>query len=266
MTEVMRANGIRVSYDVKGDGPWLILSHSLGCDMAMWQPQFESLARWYRVVRYDTRGHGRTEAPDSPCSLDLLADDVKALCDALGIAKGHFVGLSMGGMIGQTVALRYPDLLLSLALASTTSHYGAAALPFWQTRSRTALSEGMGPLVAPTIERWFTAPFRNAHPEVIEQAEHWILDTPARGYANACLAIASIDTTAHLGALSIPVLVMVGEEDAATPPAMAKLIHANVRHSQLVVLPSAAHLANIEQPASFNEALQGFLKACDAAA
>ena len=266
MTEVMRANGIRVSYDVKGDGPWLILSHSLGCDMAMWQPQFESLARWYRVVRYDTRGHGRTEAPDSPCSLDLLADDVKALCDALGIAKGHFVGLSMGGMIGQTVALRYPDLLLSLALASTTSHYGAAALPFWQTRSQSALSAGMGPLVAPTIERWFTAPFRDAQPDFIRRVEHWILDTPARGYANACLAIAPIDTTVRLGSLSIPVLVMVGAEDTATPPAMAKLIHANVRHSRLVVLSSAAHMASIEQADSFNGALLDFLGGFDAPA
>ncbi len=263
MTEAVRANGIRVCYEVKGDGPWLILSHSLGCGMAMWQPQFELLARSYRVVRYDTRGHGNTDAPEGPYTMDLLADDVKALCDALGIAKCHFVGLSMGGMIGQTVAMRHPDLLLSLALASTTSHYGTAALPFWQTRSRTALSEGMGPLVAPTIERWFTAPFRHAHQEVIEQAERWILATPARGYANACLAIASIDTTARLGSLSIPVLVVVGEEDAATPPTMARLIHANVPHSQLVVLPSAAHLANIEHPGGFNEALQGFLKACD---
>ena len=266
MPELMCANGIRVSYDVQGSGPWLILSHSLGCGKAMWQPQFDVLARSYRVLRYDTRGHGQTDAPDGPFTLDLLADDVKALCDGLGIAKCHFVGLSMGGMIGQTVALRYPELLLSLTLASTTSHYGAAALPFWQTRSQTALSAGMGPLVAPTIERWFTAPFRDAQPALIEQVGRWILDTPARGYANACLAIAAIDTTARLGSLSIPVLVMVGAQDAATPPAMAELIHANVRHSRLVVLPSAAHMASIEQADRFNGALLDFLGGLDAPA
>ena len=266
MQELVRANGIRVSYEVQGNGPWLILSHSLGCGKAMWQPQFDLLARAYRVVRYDTRGHGQTDAPDGPYSLDLLADDVKALCDGLGIARFHFVGLSMGGMIGQTVALRYPELLLSLTLASTTSHYGAAALPFWQTRSQTALSAGMGPLVAPTIERWFSAPFREAQPALIRQIEQWILDTPALGYANACLAIASIDTTARLASLSIPVLVLVGAQDMATPPEMAKLIHAKVPHSRLVVLPSAAHLANIEQVDSFNAALLEFLEACDVAA
>ena len=120
MTQTVHANGINISYEVAGEGPWLLFSHSLGCSKAMWQSQFELLAESFQVVRYDTRGHGQTDAPAGPYSLDLLADDVKALCDALGIEQCHFVGLSMGGMIGQTVALKYPELLLSLTLADTS--------------------------------------------------------------------------------------------------------------------------------------------------
>jgi 3-oxoadipate enol-lactonase len=259
MTQTLHANGINISYEVAGEGPWLIFSHSLGCSKTMWQSQFQLLAESFQVVRYDTRGHGQTDAPAGPYSLDLLAEDVKALCDALGIEQCHFVGLSMGGMIGQTVALKYPDLLLSLTLADTSSVYGPAALPFWQTRSQTALNEGMAPLVAPTMDRWFTAPFREAEPALMAEVRQWILDTPAQGYAACCLAIAAIDTTARLHEIKVPVLVIVGADDVATSPAMAEAIHAQIAGSQLLVLPSAAHIANVEQPEGFNEALQDFL-------
>ena len=259
MTQTIQANGINISYEVAGEGPWLLFSHSLGCSKAMWQPQFDLLAESFQVVRYDTRGHGQTDAPAGPYSLDMLADDVKGLCDALGIDQCHSIGLSMGGMIGQTVALKYPDLLLSLTLADTTSVYGPAALPFWQTRSQTVLTQGMAALVTPSMERWFTAPFREAEAEFMHEVRQWILDTPAHGYAACCLAIAAIDTTARLNEITIPTLVIVGEDDAATPPAMAEAIHAQIAGSRLVVLPSAAHIASVEQADAFNEALQDFL-------
>ena len=259
-TNQIAVNGITVSYQVAGSGPWLILSHSLGCSKTMWQPQFAELAKSYRVLAYDTRGHGASSAPPGPYTLDLLAQDVHELCLALGITKCHFVGLSMGGMIGQTVALNYPDLLLSLTLADTSSAYGPAALPFWQGRAQTALSQGMAALVAPSLERWFTAPFRAAQAALMEQAGQWLLDTPAVGYAACCLAIAPLDTTARLPQITVPVLLIVGAEDAATPPAAAELIHAQIPDSRLLKLPSAAHLSSVEQPAAFNRALREFLQ------
>ena len=253
------ANGIDISYEIAGSGPWLIFSHSLGCSKAMWQPQFEALAKSYRVVRYDTRGHGVTSAPPGPYSLDLLAQDVKALCDGLGIEKCHYVGLSMGGMIGQTVALNYPDLLLSLTLADTSSYYGPAALAFWETRSKTAATQGMTPLVAPSLERWFTEGFRAAQPVLMQQAMQWVLDTPSLGYAACCLAIAPIDTTEKLKNIKVPVLVIVGAQDLATPPAAAELIQAQIPGAKLLVLDPAAHIASVEQAAEFTRALQDFL-------
>jgi 3-oxoadipate enol-lactonase len=261
MTKTIGVNGITVSYEVAGEGPWLVLSHSLGCGKSMWQPQSEELSKSYRVLRYDTRGHGASSAPPGPYTLDLLAQDVKALCDALGIEKCHFAGLSMGGMIGQTVALKYPDLLLSLTLSNTSSCYGPAALPFWETRSNTALSQGMTPLVAPSLERWFTAPFRAAQPVLMQQAMQWVLDTPANGYAACCMAIAALDTTARLKELTMPVLVIAGADDAATPPAASELIHAQIPHSELLILRSAAHISSVEQASKWTHAVQEFLTA-----
>jgi 3-oxoadipate enol-lactonase len=264
----LNANGITMRYEIAGeqnvDAPWVVFSHSLGCSNIMWQPQFDALAATYRVLRYDTRGHGKTSAPQGPYSLDMLAQDVKSLCDAIGIVKCHFVGLSMGGMVGQTVALNYPELLLSLTLADTSSHYGAAALPFWETRSDTAKTQGMTPLVAPSLDRWFTAPFRAAQPVLMQQAMQWVLDTPSQGYAACCMAIAVIDTTARLAQITVPVLIIVGAQDMATPPASSELIHAHIPGSTLLVLDSAAHIASVEQASAFTGALQKFLTAAAA--
>lgn len=262
--QTIEVNGITVSYEIAGAGgaavPWVIFSHSLGCSKSMWQPQFEALSKSYRVLRYDTRGHGASSAPAGPYTLDLLAQDVQALCAALGIEKCHFVGLSMGGMIGQTVALNYPQLLASLTLADTSSSYGATALAFWEGRSQTVLAQGMQAMVTPSLERWFTAPFRAAQPALMQQAGQWILDTPVVGYAACCLAIAGLDTTARLPEIKIPALVIVGADDLATAPAVAELIHAQITGSQLVVLPSAAHISNVEQPERFTAVVQDFLR------
>jgi 3-oxoadipate enol-lactonase len=259
MSQRIRANGIEIAYDVAGTGEWLIFSHSLACNKEMWQPQFEAFAKSYRVLRYDTRGHGESSAPAGPYTLDLLAQDVKALCDALDIQACHFAGLSMGGMIGQTLALKYPELLLSLALADTSSFYGPQAQPFWEGRSQTALTQGMAALMAPTMERWFTEPFRSSQTELMQQVSQWILSTPPVGYSASCRAIAAIDTTADLHRIKIPTLVIVGADDAATPPAMAEKIHDQVAGSELVVLPSAAHISSLEQADGFNRALGEFL-------
>jgi 3-oxoadipate enol-lactonase len=255
------ANGMTISYEVAGPdaAPWVVFSHSLGCSKAMWQPQFDALAKSYRVLRYDIRGHGASSAPPAPYSLDTMAEDVKALCDVLEIKKCHFVGLSMGGMIGQTFALKYPEMLLSLTLADTSSFYGPGLMAFWETRSQTALTQGMTPLVAPSLDRWFTAPFRAAQPVLMQEAMQWVLNTSAQGYAACCMAIAVIDTTDRLNEIKAPVQVIVGKEDLATPPAASELIHAQIPGSKLLVLDSAAHISSVEQAARFTQTLEAFL-------
>ena len=256
-----RANGIEINYEIHGKegAPWLALSHSLACSVRMWDPQIEALKSEYRILAFDTRGHGATEAPKGAYTLDLLADDLYFLLKELKITATHFCGLSMGGMIGQTFALKYPGVFKTLTLADTTSRYPAEAWPLWQDRIKTAQTKGMEPLAQPTLERWFTEPFRKSNPAAVDGIRKLIVSTPVAGYAGCCNAIPQINLTARLKEIKCPILVIVGADDPGTPPAMAREIHANAPGSKLVVLPSAAHLANLEQPEGFTRALREFL-------
>ncbi len=257
----IRANGIEMHYVMDGPerAPVVTLSHSLATTLAMWEPQARTLARRYRVLRYDSRGHGGTEAPAGPYSLDLLAEDARALLAALGITRTHWVGLSMGGMIGQTLALASPALFATLALCDTSSRVPPEARPTWDERIATAESKGMEPLVEPTIARWFTAPFIAAHPEVVDPVRAMIRATSPRGYAGCCHALKVLDLTDRLGAIRLPTVVIVGEDDPGTPVTAARTIHEHIAGSELVIIKSAAHLSNLEQPDAFTQALTGFL-------
>jgi 3-oxoadipate enol-lactonase len=254
-------NGIELRYEQIGSGPCVTLSHSLACDLSMWDEQTQALAQRYSVLRFDTRGHGGSSAPSGAYALETMADDVIALLDVLGVAQTHFVGLSMGGMIGQHLALKAPQRLASLVLADTTSRYPADVQPVWQERIRIVREHGMEPMVEPTLARWFTDPYRRAHPEVMTRIGTLIRATPVAGYVGCCHAIPRLDLTDRLRALHLPVLVIVGEQDAGTPVAMAREIHDAIAGSQLVVIHDAAHLSNIEQASVFNRALLGFLDA-----
>src|SRR5919109_1826498 len=174
------ANGINVNYTLEGpaSAPIITLSNSLASNLSMWDPQTSVLTSRYRVLRYDTRGHGGTDAPAGPYSLDELTEDVRALLQALGITRTHFIGLSMGGMIGQIMALKYPQVLQSLVLCDTMSRVPTEAKPMWDDRIRTAETQGMESLVEPTLARWFTAPFREGRPDVIEKVRTMIRTTP----------------------------------------------------------------------------------------
>lgn len=259
----IRANGIETYCEVHGrqDAPWLVLGHSLACSVRMWDGQIAAFKDRYRVLAYDARGHGASDAPPGPYSLELLAADLKALLDALQVKNPHFCGLSMGGMIGQTFALEYPGVLRTLVLADTTSRYPAEALPVWEERIRTAEAKGMEPLAQPTLERWFTESWRRSNPEALERIRSLIVGTPVAGYVGCSRAIPKINLSARLRELRCPVLVIVGENDPGTPVAMAREIHENAPGSRLVVIPGAAHLSNVEQPESFNRALGDFLAA-----
>ena len=257
-----KTNGIETYYELHGkEGlPWLVLSHSLACSVRMWDEQIAAFRDRYRILAYDTRGHGGSDAPAGAYTLELLADDLKALLEHLRVARAHYCGLSMGGMIGQTYALKYPGMFASLTLADTTSRIPAEALPVWQDRIRTAGSQGMQPLVEPTLARWFTEPYRKAQPQTMRRIGDLIASTPVAGYAGCCQAIPKINLTSRLKEIRCPMLILVGEDDPGTPVAMSKEIQENAPGSKLVVLPHAAHLSNIEQSGGFNRALDEFLK------
>ena len=181
------ANGISMNYTLDGPAgaPVVTLSHSLATDLSMWEPQMKALTARYRVLRYDTRGHGGTEAPGGAYSLSQLADDARALLEALGVTRTHWVGLSMGGMIGQTLALASPGPFQSLALCDTSSRIPAEAKPLWQERIKTAETQGMEPLVDSTLQRWFTEPFRKSRKDVIDKVATMIRTTPPASRCSA---------------------------------------------------------------------------------
>ena len=255
----IKTNGIELNYTVEGNGPWLVMSHSLACDLTMWDEQAAVLRRNFKVLRFDTRGHGASDAPEGEYTLDMMAYDVHGLLQALSVERCHWVGLSMGGMIGQTFALKFPAMFASMVLADTTSRYAPEALPLWQGRIKTAQDKGMEALVETTLQRWFTEAFRKTRPEVTARVSAMIRATPVPGYVGCCHAIPRINLTQRLKEVKCPSLVIVGEQDAGTPVAMAREIHAALPGSDLVVIPSASHLSNLEQPAAFNRALATFL-------
>jgi 3-oxoadipate enol-lactonase len=255
------ANGIETYYEIHGkeDAPWLVFSHSLACSVRMWDGEIARLKDRFRVLAYDTRGHGQSAAPRAAYTLEQLADDLFSLLRELKVAQPHFCGLSMGGMIGQTAALKYPGIFRTMTLCDTTSRYPAEAAPMWQERIRIAESKGMAALVQPTLERWFTEAFRKNHPDKVRAIAASIEKTPVAGYVGCCNAIPKINVTARLKEIRTPTLVICGENDPGTPPAMAREIQENIAGSRLVLIPQAAHLSNIEQPEAFNRALADFL-------
>jgi 3-oxoadipate enol-lactonase len=261
----INVNGIAVNYTLDGppQAPVVTLSHSLATDLSMWDPQMATLTARYRVLRYDTRGHGGTDAPGGAYALDQLAADAKALLSALGITRTHWIGLSMGGMIGQTLALASPGLFTSLALCDTTSRIPVEAKPLWAERIKTAETQGMEPLVEPTINRWFTAPFVASHKDLVDRVRAMIRSTKPAGYAGCCHAISALDLTDKIAAIKTPTLIVVGEDDQGTPVAASRTMHEKIAGSDLVIIKSAAHLSNIEQPAEFTRAITGLLARVD---
>jgi 3-oxoadipate enol-lactonase len=256
----VKANGIDIHYEIEGDGPWLTMSHSLACNLHMWDPQMPALVRRFKVLRFDTRGHGQSGAPEGDYTLEQLADDVKGLLDALGIRHTHWAGLSMGGMIGQAFALKYPGVFQSMVLADTTSRRPPEAAKMWGDRVQIARAEGMEALVESTLARWFTEPYRSTRKDVMKRIGDDIRNTPVAGFAGCCHAISKVDYLDRLKEIRIPALVIVGEHDHGTPPEAARVIHQNLAGSEFKMIPSAAHLSNVEQTGIFNEAMLGFLE------
>ncbi|MDO8787470.1 MAG: 3-oxoadipate enol-lactonase [Sulfuritalea sp.] len=259
----VRVNDIDVRYQVEGRGPWIALSHSLSCDLTMWDELAVALAPTFTVLRYDTRGHGGTglasSAPDGAYSFAQLTADITGLLDALNIERTHFVGLSLGGMIGQHLALSAPQRLNKLVIASSTSRIPPQASPLWDERIRLVRAQGCAAMVEGTLGRWFTPGFRAARPELMQRIGSLIAATPVAGYVGCAEAIRHLDITPQLAAIRTPTLVVAGEDDPGTPPAMSAVIAAAIPGARLETIASASHLSCLEQPEAFRRLLAGFL-------
>ncbi|MCM2309258.1 MAG: 3-oxoadipate enol-lactonase [Sulfuritalea sp.] len=253
-------NGITVRYRIEGSGPWVTLSHSLTTDLSLWDELAAALAPSFTVLRYDTRGHGQTSAPEGAYGFDQLAADVTGLLDVLDVESTHFLGLSMGGMIGQHLALAAPQRVDKLVIASSTSRVPPAAGPLWDERIAMVRAQGCAAMVDSTLGRWFTPDFRAARPDAMQRIGKLIAATPAAGYIGCAGAIRRLDVTAQLAAIAAPTLVIVGADDPGTPPAMSEVIAAAIPGARLEIIPSASHLCCIEQPEIFNRLVRDFLE------
>lgn len=235
------------------DGPPVFLAPSLGTTLAMWDELAHVLSQTYRVIRFDIRGHGGSPVPPGPYTVSELAADVVALADQLDIDRFAFVGLSLGGAIGQVLALEHPERLTALALCCTGPSFGDPET--WRLRSAQVVAEGMGFLVEPTKGRWFTASFVESEPTQVDRLIQMIAAAPPVGYAACCDALAAYDVSARLGEIEAPTRVIAGAQDPVSPPEVARLLVDGIPDADLVVIDGAAHIANIAQPEIFNESV-----------
>jgi len=236
--------------------PVVVLSHSLGTSLALWDPQVPALAARFRVLRYDTRGHGRTAPTAGPFGVADLGRDVLRLLDAQGVDRCHFCGLSIGGLVGLWLGAHAPERLDRLALCNTATRIGTA--DSWAARIRGAREQGMKAMAPSVMERWFSAAFRATDPDVVARARALFESTSPEGFVGCAMAIRDADERADAAAIRLPTLVISGSEDPATPPAEGRAIAAAIPGARFVELP-AAHLSNLEAPHEFNAALLGFL-------
>ncbi len=259
MASQIKANGIEMSYQLDGpvDAPVLMLSNSLLTDYGMWDMQVPAFSVKYRLLRYDTRGHGGTEATKGPYTIELLAADAIALLDALRIERVHFLGLSMGGMIAQLLAAKHSARLQSVSLCDTACHLPPESA--WDDRIALALSKGTSAFVKPMTERWLTQPYRDSHQAVMERMGAMISRTAVDGLVGCAHAIKKMNQGAILPDIKMRTLVVVGEQDVGTPVSAAEFLHREIHGSKLVVIKNAGHLPNIEQTDIFNRTVLEFL-------
>jgi 3-oxoadipate enol-lactonase len=248
--------GIHVEAAPENGRPALLFSNSLGTDLHMWDAQMAPFADRFRIIRYDSRGHGRSDAPDGHYTMDRLGRDALAILDALGIERTCYCGLSKGGMVGQWLGSHVPERVERLALSNTSAYIPLPDL--WNMRIETATTRGMADLSQGIIERWFSEEFRKDNPAEIARVTDMVLATPGHGYAGCCAAIRDMDQRETTKTIKVPTLVVAGAKDPATPPDHGRLIHDMIEGSKFVLL-DAAHLSNIERTTEFNRAVLGFL-------
>jgi 3-oxoadipate enol-lactonase len=247
--------------DSGGSGEVVVLAHAIGCDTRMWEEVTPRLASRYRVLRMDARGHGRSPVTARPYSLAGLAADFAAALERLGVQRAHWVGLSMGGMIGQAFALRHGERLGRLVIANSTSSYGPEGRPNWHKRIRLVEQGGLAAIREMVEQRYFSADFRRDHADIVAKVMGRFMETSPEGYLGCCDAIADLDFSRDLGRIGHRTLVIAGDEDVGTPPAMSEEIVAKIPGSRLAIMNGAAHLSAAEKPEEFSRLLLDFLAA-----
>jgi 3-oxoadipate enol-lactonase len=239
-----------------GEAPVLMLSNSLGTDFSMWDPQMEELQQRFRILRYDTRGHGKSSVTPGDYTIDQLGRDVLGLLDSLRLNRVHFCGLSMGGAIGIWLGIHAPNRLHRLVISNTAARIGTPE--GWNARIATVRKDGMKPVAAAVVERWFTPEFRASSEEQVARMQNMLENSPPEGYASCCAAIRDMDQREEIARIKIPTLVIYGGRDPVIPIPDAKFLAQRITGAEKLNLP-AAHLANIEQAGTFTEAVGNFL-------
>jgi 3-oxoadipate enol-lactonase len=260
----IKANGINFNTQVDGPegAPWVVFSNSLATNLHMWDAQARELGATHRVLRYDQRGHGETDAPAGRYSFELLIADAIALMDALGIKRATFGGLSMGGATALGLVQKYPDRVDKIIVCDSPCQSTPTSTQQWNERIAIAEKQGMEPLVEPTVGRWFPPDILKANPPYLDQVRAMVRATPVNGFIGCAAALADHDYASAAATVTRPVLFLAGEKDAggATPAAMRKLSTA-VQGSRYVELPGAGHISNLDDAKGFTGAVRDFLKA-----
>lgn len=250
-----------VSHDLLGppEAPAVVLSCSLGTNRSMWDPQVPAMSERHRVVRYDLRGHGDSPAPPGPYEISDLGGDLLALLDRLEIDRATLCGVSIGAMTSIWVAAHAPERVQRVVLCCTSAKFGSEAAGVYRERAGLVLDQGVEPVADGALERWFTAPFRAANPELIAQVRSWLTGTSGVGYAGCCEALAAMDLRPELGSIRAPALVISGAADPATPPDHGRAIADGIEGARFELIDDAAHLANIEQAGEVTPLMLSFI-------
>lgn len=253
-------NGISMHYRVDGaaGAPPVVLHHPLAANLTIWDELAGMLATDHRVIRFDARGHGETQVSPAPYDFATLSKDVIALLDHLQVSKAHFIGLSMGGMVGQFLGLDHADRFRTLQLTATTSRVPPEGRPLWQDRVKMARGQGMAAMPAASLQRWLTEKNRQ-NGALVARMTAMISATPVEGYAGWCQAIETLDVTSRLKGITLPTQVIVGAEDPGTPPTAAEAIHKEIAGSNLVIMPACSHMLCVEDPATMFGHVKTFL-------
>ncbi|AXS41137.1 3-oxoadipate enol-lactonase [Breoghania sp. L-A4] len=261
MPTITMDDGTRIHYEFEGaaDKPVLLFSNSLATDLHMWDDQMLAFSADHRILRYDSRGHGQSDAPKGPYSIEILGRDVLALLDALGLDTVDYCGLSKGGMVGMWLGTNAPQRFRKMVYSNTSAHMPTKQM--WADRAAKVRADGVASIGQQIVDRWFTPEFQKTAPERVAKVAAMIDATPGEGYAACCEAIAEMDQSDSIRTISLPVMVIAGADDPSTPPDHAERIAGVIKGAKLVVLPKAAHLSNIEQTELFNAALKDFLDA-----
>lgn len=260
MPTINADDGCPLHVEVEGreGAPVLMLSNSLGTNLHMWDDQAPEFTKHFRLVRYDRRGHGKSGVPQGPYSMERFGRDVLSIIDALKIKTINWCGLSMGGMVGQWLGANAPNRIDKLVLSNTNFNY-ADKTP-WSDRIKFVREKGLGELVGPNMERWFTKDFRGRAPHAITRMTEMFVATNPAGYIASCEAIRDMDFTASNPRVTAPTLVIVGKQDPATPPSAGEAIQKQIKGAKLASL-DAAHIANVELPKQYTETVLNFLRA-----